>query len=186
MLAYDAATLEELDEATGAVLPLEEPETDEWPHGWLEDAEELVPPRRRRDPEDEPDWLYERRLVGVGATFATLEFIAPTTTLYAVKLWRVLPLIQASTLVVAPRLQSGNVTSIVPPSVSGDTYAGGVLRAWPGMWSGIPPFTFAYQWQRETAPSSGVFVDIPGATGSSYICRDDDVDLEIRVQVEVV
>jgi hypothetical protein len=65
------------------------------------------------------------------------------------------------------------------PTVAGSPIEGRVLTAASGSWS--PSATsVVYQWQRDTG--SG-FVDITGATGTTYILVNGDIDASFRVHV---
>jgi hypothetical protein len=65
------------------------------------------------------------------------------------------------------------------PTVAGSPIEGRVLTAASGSWS--PSATsVAYQWQRDTG--SG-FTDISGATGTTYILLNSDIDASFRVHV---
>jgi predicted secreted protein len=57
-------------------------------------------------------------------------------------------------------------TNTVLPAVSGTVQVGQTLTALSGTWTGSPAFT--YQWQQDDA-GNGVFVNISGATGATYI-----------------
>jgi hypothetical protein len=157
------------DDATGAVLP---------PVA----AEETPEFEYRVD--DDDTLLYVRRRGFVKPGFGTLGYIAPTTVVYAIQIWHVLWFIAPTTILISPRLQVGTLVNTSAPSITGDPVEGQVLRAWPGVWTGIPPLTYTYQWERETGVGTGIYVDIAGATGSSYICVAADVGLNIRVTVQ--
>lgn len=58
----------------------------------------------------------------------------------------------------------------VAPSISGPPEVGETLTANPGTWTGTAPITYTYQWQFDDG--SG-YVDIPGATGSTYVPTSD-------------
>ena len=74
-----------------------------------------------------------------------------------------------------PAAAPANVTL---PSVSGIAQEGGVLTAWPGVWSGAP--TFAYQWQTD---GGGSFADISGATSETYTVLTGDIGDALRCVV---
>jgi hypothetical protein len=56
------------------------------------------------------------------------------------------------------------------------------LTASPGVWSGTPAPTFAYQWQRCNQSGSGC-APISGATGASYLAQRADVGMTLRALV---
>jgi hypothetical protein len=69
-----------------------------------------------------------------------------------------------------------------PPSISGTLVDGSTLTASPGVWSGQPAPTLAYQWLR--CDSSGAScVPIGGATGSTYTLVTADVGSTVAVAV---
>jgi hypothetical protein len=67
------------------------------------------------------------------------------------------------------------------PEISGQPKAGATLSVEPGAWTGSPPPTYSYRWQR--CASEGECVDIAGAVGKSYKVTQDDVGNRIRVIV---
>ena len=65
------------------------------------------------------------------------------------------------------------------PTVAGSPIEGRVLTAASGSWS--PSATsVAYQWQRDDGEG---FADISGATGTTYILVNGDIDASFRVHV---
>lgn len=77
------------------------------------------------------------------------------------------------TAVTAPR-------NITLPVIEGTAQVGVPLKVDWGVWAGAETFTF--QWQADTA-GDGVFVDIVGATDTSYVPVVADVGNDIRVEV---
>jgi hypothetical protein len=74
---------------------------------------------------------------------------------------------------------SGPPVLFALPTVAGSPIEGHVLTAASGSWS--PSATsVAYQWQRDEGDG---FEDIAGATGTTYILVDSDVDARFRVHV---
>ena len=65
----------------------------------------------------------------------------------------------------------------VLPTISGTVEVGETLLATTGTWNGNP--TYSFQWQRVNANA----VNIPGATGISYVVTADDCDHMLRVVV---
>ncbi len=68
------------------------------------------------------------------------------------------------------------------PQVSGTTREGQTLSAVPGTWTGTPPPSFAYQWQRCDA-GGGSCQNVSGATSSTYALGAQDMDSTLRVSV---
>jgi len=65
------------------------------------------------------------------------------------------------------------------PVISGTTTAGQTLTSSTGTWSGTPPISYRYQWERCTSSCSA----IAGSTGSSYTLTSADVGAKIAVVV---
>ena len=72
--------------------------------------------------------------------------------------------------------------NIAPPTFGGALEAGSKLTAEPGTWSGTGPFDFSYQWLRCDAAGQNC-VEIPGATGETYVLAAGDVGSTIKVRV---
>lgn len=70
--------------------------------------------------------------------------------------------------------------ALVAPSISGTPQVGVMLTAHPGEWAGA--LDFAYQWQADSA-GNGTFVDIAGATASSFVPTADQLGDDVRVEV---
>ena len=73
-------------------------------------------------------------------------------------------------------------TNTTLPSISGSDSVGGVLLASPGVWTGSPAPSFAYQWSRCDSTGANC-VPISGATASTYtaVTADDGSTLEVTV-----
>jgi hypothetical protein len=69
-----------------------------------------------------------------------------------------------------------------PPTVSGTVVDGQTLTASTGAWTGTPTIAYAYQWRRCAATGNSC-VDVPGATGSTYLLTPTDVGSTMRVNV---
>jgi hypothetical protein len=82
---------------------------------------------------------------------------------------------------IGPMVSQDPVPHLVAnPIVSGSVNRASTLTATAGKYTASPT-TFAYQWQRN--PGSG-WVDIAGATTSTYVTTQDDVGGKVRVVVE--
>ena len=89
-----------------------------------------------------------------------------------------------------PVSADSNLTRPVPrppsntrlPEVTGAVREGRVVSASPGGWSGTPPLSFAYQWQRCSA-SGQACNPIAGAVGATYRLTSNDVGQTVRVVV---
>lgn len=66
-----------------------------------------------------------------------------------------------------------------PPAVVGETTVGQTLSVSTGTWSGTPPISYAYQWQRCTPGCA----DVPGATDSTLKLASSDLGARVRVVV---
>lgn len=77
------------------------------------------------------------------------------------------------------RPPSAKPVNTVRPVVTGSAVVGATLTASAGTWTGSPT-AYAYQWERG---DSGVYTDIPGATGPSYVVASSDLVLVLRVVV---
>jgi hypothetical protein len=69
-----------------------------------------------------------------------------------------------------------------PPSISGSTTAGSILRGDPGAWNGAQPITFTYQWTVCDGNGSQCH-DIANATSNTYVLKADDAGNTVRVRV---
>ena len=68
------------------------------------------------------------------------------------------------------------------PTISGTTNDGQTLTAGPGSWSGTPPLSYTYQWQRCDA-GGGSCQNVAGATSPTYALGPADVSSRLRVSV---
>ena len=68
------------------------------------------------------------------------------------------------------------------PTITGTATDGQTLTASTGSWSGTPPLSYSYQWQRCNAKGEGC-PNIPGATSSTYTLAHTDVGTTRRVAV---
>jgi hypothetical protein len=69
-----------------------------------------------------------------------------------------------------------------PPNVTGSATQGSTLSTDNGTWSGTPPISYTYQWQRCSSEGSSC-ADLPGATASTYVVSSGDVGGTLRVKV---
>jgi hypothetical protein len=114
-----------------------------------------------------------------------VPFIAATTTLHTPTLEGVYdalpPFLAPQTVLAAPALKAA-IANVSLPTISGTPTEGLVLTASPGVWSGTPPLTFAYQWELCNA-GGGSCAAITGATNPQHIVRAADVGGTLRVVV---
>lgn len=75
----------------------------------------------------------------------------------------------------------GTPTNTTLPTVTGTAQVGQTLTASTGAWDGSPT-SFAFQWQRCSAAGTSC-VDLPGATGGTYVVTAGDAGSTIRVVV---
>ena len=73
-------------------------------------------------------------------------------------------------------------TNTTLPSISGSDSVGGVLLASPGVWTGSPAPSFAYQWSRCDSAGANC-VPISGATASTYTAVTADAGSTLEVTV---
>lgn len=73
--------------------------------------------------------------------------------------------------------------NLAAPVATGHGRIGAPVVATPGSWNVSDAASF--QWSRETAPGSGVFAPIAGATAASYVPGAADVQARLRVDVTV-
>ena len=73
--------------------------------------------------------------------------------------------------------------NLAAPVASGHGRVGEPVVATPGSWNVTD--AASYQWSRETAPGSGVFAPIAGATGATYVPGATDVRTRLRVDVTI-
>jgi hypothetical protein len=69
-----------------------------------------------------------------------------------------------------------------PPSISGSTTAGSILRGDPGAWNGAQPITFNFRWLRCDTHGDNC-LELSGQTDDSYTLRDGDIGHTLRVRV---
>jgi hypothetical protein len=71
-------------------------------------------------------------------------------------------------------------SNVSPPTISGTAVSGETLTAAAGSWTGTPPFTFAFAWQRCDAAGDACAA-IAGETGQSYVVAAVDIGSTLRV-----
>jgi hypothetical protein len=76
---------------------------------------------------------------------------------------------------------TGAPTNTALPTITGTAQVGQTLTATTGVWNGSPT-GFAFQWQRCSATGTSC-VDLPGATGGTYVVTAGDAGSTIRVVV---
>ena len=76
---------------------------------------------------------------------------------------------------------TGAPTNTALPTITGTALAGQTLTATTGNWNGSPT-GFAFQWQRCSAAGASC-LDLPGATGGTYVAGAGDAGSTIRVVV---
>ena len=76
----------------------------------------------------------------------------------------------------------GAPQNTAPPSISGTAREGQTLQAAVGTWTGNPPPTFSYQWEKCDQTGQNC-TPIQGATNSTYTLRFGEVGATIRVSV---
>lgn len=77
---------------------------------------------------------------------------------------------------VAPAPVAPAVT--VSPAVTGTTNVGDTLTCTDGTWTGTAPITYSYQWKQDPGG-----VDIPGATGATYVLQASDQGKDVFCRV---
>jgi hypothetical protein len=74
---------------------------------------------------------------------------------------------------------NGPPVNSIPPVASGSATKGETISSTTGTWSGAPPLTYSYQWQR-CAPKCS---NIAGATASTFKLTNADIGASIRAVV---
>src|SRR5689334_10411695 len=69
-----------------------------------------------------------------------------------------------------------------PPVITGNAVVGTTLTSTTGVWRGLTPMTFSFQWSRCLSPSTNCST-ISGATASSYQAATADVGDVLMVTV---
>jgi hypothetical protein len=77
---------------------------------------------------------------------------------------------------------SGRPANTAEPSISGTAAVGQPLSANRGMWSGVAPITYAFQWLRCSRAGDNCS-EIAGATDTTYVLVTNDTGRTIRVRV---
>lgn len=85
-----------------------------------------------------------------------------------------------TTVVLKKTFTTGKLPLAETAVASGSTAGGQTLTA---TLEGGNSESLTYQWFRETAAGSGVYVAIPGATGKTYTTTAEDVGLNLRVEI---
>lgn len=79
-------------------------------------------------------------------------------------------------------VQSARPSNVTPPVISGAAVKGTRLVASRGQWVGNAPITYAFRWLRCSSGADDC-VEIQGATDSSYVLVQADVNRTMRVRV---
>jgi RHS repeat-associated protein len=77
---------------------------------------------------------------------------------------------------------AGKPNNKMPPSIAGVVREGQTLTATAGIWQGVPPVTYTYQWQQCKFPDS-LCSNITGATSATYAATSANVGHPLRVVV---
>lgn len=77
-------------------------------------------------------------------------------------------------------LVTGPILRIEPTLTTETVYVGTTVGVSTGVWDGVPPITYTYQWQMSNGAG---FTDIPGATASTYTATADVVGYQLRARV---
>jgi hypothetical protein len=94
----------------------------------------------------------------------------------------VLPLMSGSALATAVRTTASPPVNNSLPTIAGTAREGETLTASNGLWGGVTPIAYAYQWQRCNASGSSCG-SINHATNQNYVASSGDVGRTIRVEV---
>jgi PASTA domain len=81
-----------------------------------------------------------------------------------------------------PTVRPSGPTNTAVPTVTGQARAGDALFASAGIWTGIQPIQYAYQWQ-ECDSAGNACLDLPGENSSVLEVRAAHVDSRLRVVV---
>ncbi|MDW8337587.1 MAG: hypothetical protein RMM28_00415 [Thermoleophilia bacterium] len=79
-------------------------------------------------------------------------------------------------------VRSARPLNVSPPTIAGAAAAGSTLTAAAGEWVGTTPITYSFRWLR-CDPTGSRCVEIPRATGTSYLLAQEDVGATMRVRV---
>ena len=71
-------------------------------------------------------------------------------------------------------------SNVSPPTIAGVIEADQTVTAGPGSWTGTPPLSFAFQWQRCDAAGAGC-IAIDGETALTYVIDAGDIGSTLRV-----
>ncbi len=79
--------------------------------------------------------------------------------------------------------QTGSPQNVQPPTISGTPATFQTLTASTGLWSGVQPISYPFQWLRCDASGNNC-LDVVGQTGETYGPQTADVDRTLRVRVQ--
>jgi hypothetical protein len=94
----------------------------------------------------------------------------------------------AGTLILIEQPSASAPSNTAAPVVTGTPAVGSTLSTTDGSWTGTPT-SFGYQWQRDVGTGAVSWLDIPGATSSTYVVPGspsvayDDVGSKLRCRV---
>jgi len=120
---------------------------------------------------------------------ATSSFFVPTSDLAHWDLSVTVTATNAAGTTYVRALPTKPVTGAAPsnhgsPRITGDNYVGSTLVSDNGIWQGLQPITYAFQWKRcDAFGNLDSCVAIPGATTNTYVLQQADLDKTIRVFV---
>jgi hypothetical protein len=120
---------------------------------------------------------------------ATSSFFTPTVDLAHWDLSVTVTATNAAGSTYVRALPTKPVTGPLPvnhgsPRITGENYVKSVLVSDTGVWQGLQPITYAFQWKRcDAFGNLESCVAIPGATTNTYVLQDADLDKTIRVFV---
>lgn len=120
---------------------------------------------------------------------ATFSFFTPTIDLAHWDISVTVTATNAAGSTYVRALPTKPVTGAAPsnhgsPRITGDNFVKSTLVSDNGIWQGLQPITYAFQWKRcDAFGNLESCAAIPGATTNTYVLQDADLDKTIRVFV---